>query len=280
VLKKIIVMGIAVIVFVLVPAPHPVWADEGRGGHDMVMGHGGVYGYGRDDVEAASHVLRHLLNHKQGVGLTADQVGKLKTLQLDLRRARFRGEAGIEIEELELQSLLENDTAELGAIESKLKLIEDMAKGLRLKAIKARLEARLLLTPEQRAKWEAAHEALMERIEPGASGTWQGALSSQMKDGEANISWTIYQSGSEVSGRFVCSGGTLKCNTVGGAITGTLLGNEFTGEVVYTDSHLCGLVGKLAGTTMGGEYSCNDKLGEDRGTLRMSWEAPGPPPGP
>jgi Spy/CpxP family protein refolding chaperone len=279
-LRSIIVVSAAVVVFALGPELQPLWADEGRGEHGTMMGRSMGYGYGRGNVEKASHFLRHLLTHRQDIGLTADQVGKLKALQLDLRRARFRGEAEIEIEELELQSLLENDTSDLGRIEAKLKLIEDLQKALRMKAIKARREARLLLTPAQRAKWEAAHEKMMEGIEPGVSGTWQGALSSQMKDGEADISWTIYQSGQEVSGRFVCSGGTLKCSTAGGAITGTLAGGTFTGRMIYTDSHLCGLVGRLSGTSMQGEYSCNDKLGEDRGTWRMSWEAPGPPRSP
>ena len=279
-LKKIIVMGIAVIVFTLVPALDPVWADDGHGELGMMMGRGGGYGYGRDAVETASHFLRHLLTHRRENGLTDDQVSKLKVIQLDLGRAHFRDEAEIEIEELGLKSLLENDTSDLGAIEAKLKLIEDLQIALRMKATKATREARLLLTSEQRAKWEAAHETLIERIEPGISGTWNGALSSRMKDGEAYISWTVFQFGPEVSGRFVCSGGTLKCSTAGGAITGTLTGGTFTGRMVYTNSHLCGLVGRLSGTTVGGECSCNDKLGEDRGTWRMSWEAPGPPRSP
>lgn len=279
-LRSVIVISAAAIVFALGPVPQSLWADEGRGEHGMMMERGEGYGYGRDDVEAASRFLRHLLKHKQEIGLTTDQVGKLKALQLDLKRARLRGEAEIEMEELELQGLLENDTSDLGAIEAKLTLIEGLEKDLRLKAIKVTREARLTLTPEQRAKWEAAHEKMMERIEPGVSGTWQGTLSSRMKDGEANISWTVFQSGPEVSGRFVCSGGTLKCSTAGGALTGTLVGNTFTGRMVYTDSHLCGLVGRLSSTRMQGEYSCDDKLGEDRGTWRMSWEAPGPPRSP
>jgi hypothetical protein len=144
--------GVAAMVFVLGPALHSEWADEGFDQHGAMMaGQGGGYGYGRDNVAAASHFLHHLLKHKQEIGLTTDQVGKLKALQLDLRRARFGGEAEIEIEELELQSLLENDTTDLGAIEDKLKLIEGLEKDLRLTAIKATREARLTLTAEQRS---------------------------------------------------------------------------------------------------------------------------------
>jgi hypothetical protein len=111
------------------------------------------------------------------------------------------------------------------------------------------------------------------------SGTWKGSLSSKMKDGYAEIAWTLFQSGPNVSGRFVCTGGTLKCHTVSGAVTGTI-DTVLDARMLYTDGHLCGLTGTILGTTIQGEYSCDDKLGEDRGTWRMSWEAPGPPPSP
>ena len=109
------------------------------------------------------------------------------------------------------------------------------------------------------------------------SGTWKGYFSSKMKDGSAEITWTIFQSGPNVSGRFVCTGGTLKCHTVGGAVAGTVIDTIFDARILYTDGHLCGLAGTISGTTIQGEYSCDDKLGEDRGTWRMSWEKPGPP---
>jgi hypothetical protein len=109
------------------------------------------------------------------------------------------------------------------------------------------------------------------------SGTWKGSLSSRLKDGYAEISWTIFQSGPNVSGRFVCTGGTLKCHTVDGAVAGTVIDTIFDARMLYTDGHLCGLTGTISGTTIQGEYSCDDKLGEDRGTWQMSWEKPGPP---
>ena len=111
------------------------------------------------------------------------------------------------------------------------------------------------------------------------SGSWRGSLSSNIKHGEARIAWTIFQSGPNVSGRFVCTGGTLKYHTVSGAVAGTVIDTVFAARMLYTDGHLCGRTGTISGTTIQGEYSCDDKLGEDRGTWRMSSEAPGPPPG-
>lgn len=109
------------------------------------------------------------------------------------------------------------------------------------------------------------------------SGSWRGSLSSNMKHGYAEIAWTIFQSGPNVSGRFVCTGGTVKCHSVSGAVTGTVRDTIFDARMLYTDAHLCGLTGTISGTTIQGEYSCDDKLGEDRGTWQMSWEKPGPP---
>jgi hypothetical protein len=123
----------------------------------------------------------------------------------------------------------------------------------------------------------AGNQAMSSGQTPSLSGTWRGSLSSNMKDGEAEIAWTIFQSGSNVSGRFVCTGGTLRCHTAGGAIAGTVIDTVFNARILYTDGHLCGLVGTISGTTIQGEYSCDDKLGEDQGTWRMSWEQPGPP---
>jgi hypothetical protein len=109
------------------------------------------------------------------------------------------------------------------------------------------------------------------------SGTWKGSLSSTMKDGYAEITLMIFQSGPDVSGRLVCTGGTLKCHTVSGAVAGIVMDTIFDARILYTDGHLCGLAGTISGTTIQGEYSCDDKFGVDRGSWRMNWEKPGPP---
>src|SRR5438094_7994436 len=86
------------------------------------------------------------------------------------------------------------------------------------------------------------------------SGSWRGSLSSNMNDGEAEIAWTIFQSGPNVSGRFVCTGGTVKCHSISGAVAGTVIDTIFDARILYTDVHLCGLTGTISGTTIQGEY--------------------------
>jgi Spy/CpxP family protein refolding chaperone len=103
--------------------------------------------------------LRHLLNHQKELGLTEEQVKKLKAIELDFDRARIRLEAEIHVNEREVQALVEGEEqADLSKVEAKVKQSEILGVALRMSGFKARNEALAVLTPEQRAKGKAAHE--------------------------------------------------------------------------------------------------------------------------
>lgn len=122
------------------------------------------------------HYLRHLLKHPKEIGLSADQVTRLKAIQLDLNRTRIKTEADIQVAELELASLTEDEKADLAAIEAKVKQSEMLEVGLRVAAIKAKRDALALLTPEQREKEKAEHEKMMQqRAGGGHEGASQAA---------------------------------------------------------------------------------------------------------
>lgn len=124
---------------------------RGFGGHGPgPMGHHGSTG----------HFLRGLLQYGKGFGLTEEQVGKLKAIQLDLDRTRIRAEADIMIAEREAQALLEDEKSDLSAIEAKIRQSESLEVALRMAAIKAKREAEAVLTPEQREKVKAIHERM------------------------------------------------------------------------------------------------------------------------
>jgi Spy/CpxP family protein refolding chaperone len=109
------------------------------------------------------HLIRHLLKHEKDIGLTADQVTKLKDTQLNLDKARIKAEADIQIAERELKALTDNEQSDLVAIEAKLRQSEDLQVGLRMTAIKTRRDVMALLTPEQRAKEKSEHDKVMEQ---------------------------------------------------------------------------------------------------------------------
>ena len=155
----------------------PAWSDPDKsyGGHGdkNYGGHGDGYGRGGHGMGAAmmemmmhggtGHLIRHLLKHEKDIGLSADQVTKLKEMQLNMDKTRIKMEADIQITERELKALIENEKSDLGAIEAKLKQSQDTQVGLRLASIKARREVLTLLTPEQRTKQQAEHDKAMQQ---------------------------------------------------------------------------------------------------------------------
>src|SRR5574337_740827 len=138
-----------------------LWANDPSYGH----GHaGGGHGYGKGMMHSGTgHLIRHLLKHEKEIGLTAEQVTKLKDIQLNLDKTRIKAEADIQVAERELKALTDDEKSDLGAIESKLKQSEDMQVGLRMTSIKTRRDVMGLLTPEQRAKEKSEHDKAMQQ---------------------------------------------------------------------------------------------------------------------
>lgn len=161
--RTISTLGI-VSAFALMLGLPTVWANEPGYGKDGHSGdcHSAMGGHGMGMMHSsAGHLIRHLLKHDKDIGLTADQVAKLKDIQLNLDKARIKAEADIQIAERELKALTDDEKSDLGAIEAKLKQSESMQVALRMTSIKTRREVLGLLTPEQRAKEKAEHDKMM-----------------------------------------------------------------------------------------------------------------------
>lgn len=136
----------------------PAWADEEH--HDSrgySSGHGCCGEMMGHHARAGEH-LHHLLSQQKAIGLTDEQMKKLKAIDLDYDRARIKSEAEIRIAERELQALVEDEKSDMSAIEAKVKQSEMLKAGLRVTGFKARREALAVLTPEQLEKAKAAHE--------------------------------------------------------------------------------------------------------------------------
>ena len=157
-----ILLGVAAGTMLLGMATPFAWADGGaacRGGghafgmarHDM-SGHGGM----------TSHVLRNLLKHQQDLGLTDDQVTKLKVLALDQDRARIRAHADVQVAERELRALVADEKTELSVIEAKVKERESFEAKLSFMGIKAKRDLYAVLTPEQREKQKAMRNQMRQ----------------------------------------------------------------------------------------------------------------------
>jgi len=163
--RTIVTLGVAS-VFVLTVGMSTVWANEPgyyKEGHGS-GGHSSMGGYGTGMMHnSTGHLIRHLLKHEQDIGLTAEQVAKLKDMQLDLDKTRIKTEADIQVAERELKALTEDEKSDLGAVEAKLKESENLQVGLRMVSIKARRAVLALLTPEQRGKEKTEHEKVLQQ---------------------------------------------------------------------------------------------------------------------
>jgi periplasmic protein CpxP/Spy len=159
--------------FALAVGTSGVWANEPGYGHGGKDGYGsgamGSHGMGMMH-SSAGHLIRHLLKHEKEIGLTADQVAKLKDIQLNLDKTRIKAEADIQVAERELKALTDEEKSDLGAIEAKLKQSEDLQIALRMTSIKTRREVLGLLTPEQRVKEKAEHEKMMQQHKDSSKG--------------------------------------------------------------------------------------------------------------
>jgi len=120
--------------------------------------------------------LKHFLKHGKEIGLTSEQISKLKTMQLDLGRAQVRAEADIKVATLELHALVEDEKADSAAIQAKVDQLKMAEGGLLFTTIKSRRDAMALLTPEQREKAHAMRGKMMEMM-MGGEGQHTGGMS-------------------------------------------------------------------------------------------------------
>ncbi|NJL18535.1 MAG: periplasmic heavy metal sensor [Nitrospira sp.] len=143
----------------------PSWANDPNYGHaGSGYGAGGGHGYGKGEMHSGTgHLIRHLLKHEKDIGLTAEQVAKLKDVQLNLDRIRIKTEADIKIAERELKALTDDEKGDLSAIEAKLRQSKDLQVGLRMASIKMRRDVMAVLTPEQREKEKSEHDKVMQQ---------------------------------------------------------------------------------------------------------------------
>jgi periplasmic protein CpxP/Spy len=171
--RTLVTLGVAS-VFALTVGMSTAWANEpgyyGKEGHGSGK-HGSIGGHGSSMMHnSTGHLIRHLLKHEQDIGLTTEQVTKLKEIQLNLDKVRIKTEADIQVAERELKALTEDEKLDLGAIEAKLKQSGDLQVALRMTSIKTRRDVYALLTPEQRAKEKSEHDKVMQQHKDAGKG--------------------------------------------------------------------------------------------------------------
>ncbi|CUS35106.1 Spy/CpxP family protein refolding chaperone [Candidatus Nitrospira nitrificans] len=174
--RWMVAVGGAVLIIAL--TVFPVFADAGHG----QMGHGG---HDQDDQgDHSGDYLKHLLKHVKEIGLTPEQITKLKSMQLDFKRTEARLEADAKVAKLELHALLEDEQADLIAIQAKVDQLKKAESACLFTVIKSKRNAMAMLTPDQREKDRAVHEHMKSGTQHGGGmGGMMGGMGGGMMGG-------------------------------------------------------------------------------------------------
>jgi Spy/CpxP family protein refolding chaperone len=148
------IVGFGAVALTVAMTASPSFVAESHG--EMMHG-----GHDQDEQDDHSgHYLKHLLKHAKEIGLTQEQINKLKVLQLDFKRTEARLEADAKIAKLELDALVEDEQADLNAIQAKVDQLKQSEGACLVAVIKSKRNAMALLTPEQREKERVLHEQM------------------------------------------------------------------------------------------------------------------------
>jgi hypothetical protein len=135
---------------------------SGHSGHSYSR-----HGYGRHmgPHQSASHFIQHILKFKQAMAITDEQESQLQSINTNFKKTKIKMKAEVELANLDLHELLRNDQASLSDIESKLKNVHTLKADLLMASIKAKREAKAVLTDEQRQRMKAVHDRKTEEKE-------------------------------------------------------------------------------------------------------------------
>jgi len=143
------------------------------------------------------------VKHAKEIGLTPEQVTKLKSAQLDFQRTEARIEADTKVAKLELQALVDDEQSDVNAIQAKVDQLKKSEAACLFAGIKAKRHASSLLSPDQREKERVLHEHMKSSSQHGGGGMGHGGMMGGMM-------------GSMGSGSHGQSGGTHGSGGAGG----------------------------------------------------------------
>jgi len=176
-------LGIAVGSLLLGLTSSLAWADGWSGcrggGHAVGMARHGMPSHGG----TTHRFLHHLLRHKKDIGLTDEQITKLRTLALDQDRAQILAHANVLVAERELRALVWDEKTDLSVIEAKVQEREALEAKLHFMGIKAKRDLYAVLTPEQREKLKAIREQMHQRGRMMRAEEGESADSEKMAEG-------------------------------------------------------------------------------------------------
>ena len=112
-------------------------------------------------VRSSASAVSRVLTHAEDIGLTEDQEDQIRELQRGVRREQIRRDADLEIAEMDLEEVMDDDGANLDAIEQKMREVANLGVDARMAGMRLERDVMAILTPEQR---EDLEELMPERV--------------------------------------------------------------------------------------------------------------------
>ncbi|MBE0505043.1 MAG: periplasmic heavy metal sensor [Desulfuromonadales bacterium] len=119
-----------------------------------MMGGGGMHGMMEQRME---HMF--YLDRADALGLSADQVSRLKAIHVDCRKKNIRNMAEAKIARLELSELLAGDSWTMKDAEALVRKVQTLEGDIQVRHLQAVSDARKVLTAEQRQQAQADESA-------------------------------------------------------------------------------------------------------------------------
>ncbi len=128
---------------------------DGRGSHGEGFRRHGMRVHFSRRSHRGMRRMRHLGRMKETLGLTDDQVIKIKDIFTEARKKRIKTKAGIRVSRIEMRQLMRQEKIDRAAIDQKIQAISRLRTQAMRQRVDARLKVHSLLTPEQRKKARA-----------------------------------------------------------------------------------------------------------------------------
>ena len=133
---------------------------SGHGGGHTGMGHGRQSSTHPGTHQGATEFIDHILKFKDGMSVTDEQEQQLRDVRTNYRKDRIKIKANVQLANIDLHELLRDNKSSLGDIEKNIKLVYGLKADLNMASIKAKRDAKAVLSEEQQSRMDKIHERI------------------------------------------------------------------------------------------------------------------------
>ncbi len=146
-MKKLVILSLLLTVVFAIPAfsqmnDTPMKEHEGRHGQMM----------GMSNMDKMGDMMGMCIEHPDNIGLTNDQILKMKPLHSEMQKKNAQFKADLKIAEIELKEIMEVKDFDIEKADSAVRKNEALKTAHHLEMLKAMKEMRTILTDEQFTK--------------------------------------------------------------------------------------------------------------------------------